>query len=144
MRPWLMLTLFMLVSPHVLAVYKCQSHGNVTYTDIPCGASQSELPSPPPPSDPSRARQQAQVDREHLSAIEKEAERTRRDIQKQLMAKEKAAKPVKQKCRALALQKRWSEEDANSASTQVSEKAYAMKKQAIRMAERFEAECGTD
>ena len=44
MRQGVLLLLLMTVSPPALAIHERESHGHVTYTDIPCGATQSELP----------------------------------------------------------------------------------------------------
>jgi hypothetical protein len=125
MRDGLLLSLLMAASMPAMAVYKCESQGRLTYTDIPCGAAQTELRLTPPPADAAAARQQAASERRQLAGIEKnqEAERVNREREQ--------------------LEKTWSDEDAASGSRTSSEKTQGLKKTARRKAERYDVECGT-
>ena len=71
MRDGILLSLLMAVSMPAMAVYKCESQGRVTYTDIPCGAAQTTLPPVPLPVDAAAAKQQAASEKRQLAAIEK-------------------------------------------------------------------------
>lgn len=145
MRQGVLLILLTAVSMPALAIYKCESHGHVTYTDAPCGAKQSELPPTPAASDPASARRQAASERQQLAVMEKEREKARavRERQQQRQERDKSAQAQKKKCTLLALEKKWSAEDAASATRTVSDKSLSVQRQARRKAERYEAECGT-
>lgn len=144
MQHWLLLSLLMAVSMPAMAVYKCESHGRITYTDIPCGAAQRELPLLPPPADAAGARQQAASERRQLATIEQshEAARASREREHKRHGLDKAALAGRKKCMLLGLEKKWSAEDAASTSHTVSEKNRGLKKTARRKAERYDAECG--
>ena len=139
-----LLSLLMAVSMPALAIYKCESHGRTTYTDTPCGAAQSELPPEAAPSDPAGARRQAASERSQLARIEKDQEKARasHERQQKRSEKDKTAQAHKNKCTLLALEKKWSAEDAASVTRMVSDKTDSLKRQARRKAERYEAECG--
>ena len=79
MRNGLLLSLLMAVSMPAMAIYKCESQGHVTYTDVPCGATRTALPPAPLPADAAGASQRATSERQQLAAIAKsqEAERLR-------------------------------------------------------------------
>ena len=141
-----LLSLLMTVSMPALAVYKCESHGRTTYTDTPCGAAQSELLPPAAPSDPAGARRQAASERSQLARIEKDQEQARasRERQQQRSQQDKAEQAHKKKCTLLALEMKWSAEDASSVTRTVSDKTESLKRQARRKAERHEAECGAN
>jgi hypothetical protein len=141
-----LLSLLMAVPMPALAVYKCESHGRTTYTDTPCGAAQSELPPLAPPSDPAGARRRAAGERSQLARIDKDLEQARasRERQQQRSQKDKADQAHKKKCTLLALEMKWSAEDASSVTRTVSDKTESLKRQARRKAERHEAECGAN
>jgi hypothetical protein len=145
MRDGLLLSLLMAVSTPAMAVYKCVSQDHVTYTDVPCGATQATLPPAPLPADAAGAEQQAASERRQLATIEKsqEAERVTREREQRRHKQDKAGLAHKKKCALLGLEKKWSAEDAASGSRIVSEKTHDLKKVARRKAERYDAECGS-
>ena len=145
MRDGLLLSLLMAVSMPAMAIYKCDSQGRITYTDIPCGAAQMELRPAPLPADAAAARQQAASAQRQLAGIEKiqEAERVAREREQRRHKQDKAEIAHKKKCTLLGLEKKWSAEDAASGSRTISEKTQGLKKAARRKAERYDAECGT-
>lgn len=144
MRNGLLLSLLMAVSMPALAVYKCESQGHVTYTDIPCGPTQTALPPVPLPMDAAAAREQTASERRQLAAIEKsrQAERAASERDRPRHKQDKAEAAHKKKCTLLGLEQKWTAEDAAVASHTVSEKTQGLKKTARRKAERYEAECG--
>ena len=141
MRSGMLWFLMMIAASPALAVYKCETRQGVLYTDAPCGDGQVELPPAPGASDPEGARRRALNDRKQLAAIEKEEERAQSERRRQETGREKVVASHKKRCSVLGLEKKWSAEDAASASHLVSDKAEALKRQARRKAERFEAEC---
>ena len=144
MRDGLLLSLLMAVSMPAMAVYKCESQGHVTYTDIPCGAAQTALPAVPLPADAAAAKQQAASEKRQLAAIEKsrQTERIASEREQRRRKQDKTETAHKKKCTLLELEKKWSAEDATAASRTISEKSQGLKKAARRKAERHEAECG--
>ena len=146
MRNGILLSLLMAVSMPAMAVYKCESQGHVTYTDIPCGTTQTTLPSPPLAADAATARQQAASEQKQLAAIEKSrtAERAASEREQRRHKPDKTELAHKKKCTLLGLEQKWSAEDAASESRTVSVRTQGLKKAARRKAERYEAECGPD
>jgi len=144
MRNGILLSLLMAVSMPAMAVYKCESQGRITYTDIPCGTTQTALPPLPYAADAAAATQQAASERRQLAAIEKsqQAERVANDREQQRHKRDKTDIAHKKKCRLLELESKWSAEDAAAGSHTVSDKSQTLKKAARRKAERYEAECG--
>nr|WP_314623861.1 DUF4124 domain-containing protein [uncultured Noviherbaspirillum sp.] len=147
MRNGILLSLLMAVSMPAAAVYKCESQGHVTYADMPCGPKQTAMPSLPflpPPADAAGAREQAANERRQLAAIAKsrEAERVASEREQWRQKSDKAGLAHQRKCASLALEKKWSAEDAGSLPHTVSEKTQGLKKAARRKAERHAAECG--
>jgi hypothetical protein len=143
MRNAILLSLLMAVSMPVLAVYKCESQGHVTYTDIPCGTGHTALPALPLPADAAGARQRAANEKRRLAAIEKgqEADRLGSEREQRRRKQDKTAIALQKKCALLGLERKWSAEDAAAESHSVSEKTQKLKKAAQRKAERHEAEC---
>ena len=143
MRNGILLSLLMAVSMPALAVYKCESHGRVTYTDLPCGAATMILP-PPLPQDAGSARRLAEAERRQLAAIEKrqESERAVAERERSRHKQDKSGLAHKKKCAKLELDRKWSAEDAATESHTVSEKTMGLTKTARRKAERYDAECG--
>ena len=107
MRHAALLSLLMAVSMPALAIYKCESHGRITYTDTPCSAAQSELPPPAAPSDPAGARRQAASERSQLARIEKNQEQARasHERQQKRSEKDKTAQAHKKNARCLRWKK---------------------------------------
>jgi flagellar biosynthesis GTPase FlhF len=146
MRNGILLSLLIAVSMPAMAVYKCESQGRITYTDIPCGTTQTALPPLPyaADADAAAARQQAASERRQLATIEKsqQAERAANDREQQRHKRDKSDIAHKKKCRMLELESKWSAEDAAAGSHTVSDKSQSLKKVARRKAERYETECG--
>lgn len=141
MRSGLLLLSMMIVATPALAVYKCETHEGILYTDIPCAVKQMKLPPPPAASDPATAQRLAQDNRRQLAIIEKEEERARNERRRQETGRENITTAGKKRCTLLGLEKKWSAEDAALAGRLVSEKSERLKRDARRKAERFDAEC---
>jgi hypothetical protein len=141
MRQSILLSVLMAVSMPALAIFKCESQGQFTYTDVPCSGKQAQLPPAIAPSDPDAARQRAASERSQVEHIEKDREKAQADLARQQQKKDKLALAQKKKCTLLALEKKWSEEDAAGASQLTIDKATAGRRRARQKAERYEAEC---
>ena len=129
---------FLLHAPSSFAVYKCTDHGSVIYSDQPCHGQQSTLSEPP--SSHATVTQQASLAREQAEIKRLQTLREQRERQDQhyrnMALRGQAAK--EKKCRALALQSKWKEEDARSAVFNAQVKA---RRNARRALEKYDSEC---
>ena len=122
------------------AIYKCEQAGVVTYTDIPCDGQQLSVTVPQKSHDTeektdekSLAREKKEVAR--LQAIREQRERQDKQIH-DLSARGAAAR--ERKCKSLALQLKWREEDLRDAPLNTQTKA---RKLARRAAEKYRTDC---
>ena len=129
--------------PDASAVNRCERQGRITYTDQRCAEGERETtalsPAPAPAREPAAAdtvrlqRERAEVAR--MQALREQRERQERQI-RDLAARGSAAR--ERKCRALALQLKWREEDLREAPLDKAGKARIRQR---RAAEKFDAEC---
>jgi hypothetical protein len=122
------------------AIYKCEQDDVITYTDIPCDGQQLSVTVPQKPRDTeeksdekSLAREKKEVAR--LQAIREQRERQDKQIH-DLSARGAAAR--ERKCKSLALQMKWREEDLRDAPLNTQTKA---RKMARRAAEKYRTDC---
>jgi hypothetical protein len=141
----LWLPLLIAFSSPALAVYKCESNGEITYSDKACpGGKILELDAPlrstAPASDPSNNQQQ-QVTREkdQLKRLENLRHKREAQEQKEQLKVNKLNAAKQRKCAALALRSKWSSEDATAANGKSTDKA---RRNAMRSAEKYAVECG--
>ncbi len=130
----------MCTTPPAAAIYKCEQSGVVTYTDIPCDGQQLSVPALEKPretegktDDISLVREKKEVAK--LQAIREQRERQDKQIH-DLSARGAAAR--ERKCKSLALQLKWREEDLREAP--LTEQAKA-RKMARRAAEKYRTDC---
>lgn len=118
------------------AIYKCEQAGVVTYTDIPCDGQQLPVAVPDKPhetDDKSLAREKREVAK--LQAIREQRERQDKQI-RDLSTRGAAAR--ERKCKSLALQLKWREEDVRDAPMGAQDKA---RKMARRATEKYRNDC---
>ncbi len=122
------------------AIYKCEQDGVVTYTDIPCDGQQLSVTMPQKSrateektDEKSLAREKKEVAK--LQAIREQRERQDKQI-RDLSARGAAAR--ERKCKSLALQLKWREEDLRDAPLGSQDKA---RKMARRAAEKYRNDC---
>jgi hypothetical protein len=140
----LLISILVTLSAPALAIYKCESSGKVSYSQFPCPSGNSEILSGqandnPPLSEVGQARQQAAQDKHEATRLQKTRHQreAKEEKEQQRIARVNAAK--RKKCAALALRKKWTADDALSASGRAAEGA---KRKAQRAAEKYEMECG--
>jgi hypothetical protein len=133
------LSLFCFTSP-ASAIYKCEQDDVITYTDIPCDGQELSVTLPQKSrsaeeksDDKLLAREKKEV--EKLQAIREQRERQDKQI-RDLSARGAAAR--ERKCKSLALQLKWREEDLREAP--LTEQAKA-RKMARRAAEKYRTDC---
>ena len=122
------------------AIYKCEQDDVITYTDIPCDGQELSVTVPQKSrsadeksDDKLLAREKKEV--EKLQAIREQRERQDKQI-RDLSARGAAAR--ERKCKSLALQLKWREEDLREAP--LTEQAKA-RKMARRAAEKYRTDC---
>jgi hypothetical protein len=133
------LSCLLLTSFSAHAVYKCISHGEVVYTDKACDGGQLSLPeSPGSESQRNHQNESLAKDRAEISRLQKFREqRDRQDQQiRDLSARGAAAR--ERKCKTLALQLRWREEDLREAPLHTQHKA---RTRVRRASEKLAMEC---
>lgn len=122
------------------AIYKCEQDDVITYTDIPCDGQELSVTVP----QKSRSAEEKSDDKllsrekkevEKLQAIREQRERQDKQI-RDLSARGAAAR--ERKCKSLALQPKWREEDLREAP--LTEQAKA-RKMARRAAEKYRTDC---
>lgn len=119
------------------AVYRCEQQGSVIYTEFPCAGREVDIATSAPPqrnnSDPLK-RERSEVSR--LQKLREQRERQDQQI-RDLAARGAAAR--EKKCRSLALQLKWREEDVRESTMDKSQKALTRLR---RAQEKFASECG--
>lgn len=124
------------LSPAASAVQRCDIGGKPVYTDLPCEG--RALPPPPPPPAAPVNDDQLKRERVELNQLQKLREqRERQDQQIRDLAARGAAAREK-KCRSLAQQVKWREEDLRASTLDKAEKVRIRLRQAQ---ERFALEC---
>ena len=124
------------VTPPAAAIYKCEQAGVFTYTDIPCDGQQLSITAPEKPQEAenkSLVREKKEVAK--LQAIREQRERQDKQI-RDLALRGAAAR--ERKCKSLALQLKWREEDLRDAPLHAQIKA---RKMARRAAEKYRNDC---
>lgn len=128
--------LLVLFSLPAAAIYKCEQHGRLTYSDSPCAGQQSEMTAPAANTsrhDAEMTRAQSEIRRLQNSREQKE----RQDQQfRNLALRGQVAR--QKKCRALALQSKWKQEDAQLAPLASQTKT---RRVARRAEEKYQSEC---
>ena len=127
---------FLLITPPAAAIYKCKQAGVMTYTDTPCDGEQLSVAVPEPAresEDKSLLREKKEAAR--LQALREQRERQDKQI-RDLSARGAAAR--ERKCKSLALQLKWREEDLRDAPLGSQDKA---RKMARRAAEKYRNDC---
>jgi hypothetical protein len=129
--------LFTSFSAH--AVYKCMHHGEVIYTDQACDGGQLSLPESPT-SESHSNNQNDSLAKDHAEIVRLQKFREQRERQDQqirdLSARGAAAR--EHKCKTLALQVRWREEDLKDAPLHTQHKA---RTRVRRASEKYAMEC---
>ena len=131
----------LLVSLSAQAVYKCAStESGITYSDIPCNASAEKLKQPPtqpekPPVKDQHAREKAELNRlQNLREL-----RERQDTQI-LHMQQRSLEAKRKRCQALALDKKWKQEDASTVNLTLKQQEQAQKK-LRRATEKYQTSC---
>jgi hypothetical protein len=136
----LMLSVALCASAPAFAIYKCETAGQVSYSDTPCAGGRMLDIGSGSTSDERRAANQAAQEKKLLKRLQDERH-------KQLAIDEKAHQRAarteavrRNKCESLDRRQRWAHEDAALATGKSAERA---RRKARRADEQFHESCGT-
>ena len=139
---WISLTLLsclLLTSYTAHAVYKCMRNGEIIYTDKACDGGQLSLPnSPTSESQRSNQNESLAKDRAEISRLQKFREQRERQEQQIRDLSARGAAARERKCKSLALQLRWREEDFREAPLHKQDKERVRVR---RASEKYAMEC---
>ncbi len=141
LMPWIAVIIGFTSVP-ALAIHRCEAQGTVTYSDRPCQNSSDVRVDPATP--PSSAQQQTASDAAQqrqaaeLARLQQQRELRERQDQRIRDLAARGAAAREKKCRTLALQLRWREEDLREASLKQEANA---RKRLRRTEERYRDEC---
>jgi hypothetical protein len=139
---WISLTLLsclLFTSYSAHAVYKCMRNGEIIYTDKACDGGQLSLPnSPTSESQRSNQNESLAKDRAEISRLQKFREQRERQEQQIRDLSARGAAARERKCKSLALQLRWREEDFREAPLHKQDKERIRVR---RASEKYAMEC---
>ena len=135
-------------SPPTSIAYRCRQGDAVTYTDTACddgiAVASWDLRQPATlKADGSAERQRAATEKSTLRELESARHREEMIAEKQARRARAAAANRQKKCTALALRKKWLEQDAAIAPYSTSHSARKARNHARFLADRYVLECGT-
>jgi hypothetical protein len=135
--------LFALIAAPAFAVYKCESNGQVTYSDAPCRGKTlslaNSIDAEVPGTNVASAKEKLAREKKEVTRLEKERHKREAAEEKEQKKVAKADAVKRKKCSTLAHRKKWADEDAAAATGKSREKA---QRKARRAAETHQAECG--
>lgn len=137
----LLLLALIFFSAPASAIYKCESGGQIIYSDMPCpgGKAISIKEFVAPASDNGAAQKQLQQDKKELQHLQNQREKVEAQEARQQAKRYKTAEAQKKKCAESAQRVKWANEDAANAPVKSSERA---KQKARRTTEKHQLSCG--
>ncbi|RQO36138.1 hypothetical protein DBR37_07365 [Herminiimonas sp. KBW02] len=142
--PFLLLfALFSLPLP-ALAIYKCESGGKISYSDLPCNGTGTKqrferIITPPPSSDTHLAQENLIREKRILQAMETQRRKEEASAEKERQRIYKEQERKRKRCATLEQRARWAKEDAARASVK---RMAREQRKAQRAAEKLQLECG--
>jgi hypothetical protein len=128
----------LLATAPAMAVYRCESKGQVSYQDAPCPGGRQVETIETNPRDAEAARKRAATERKLLKQIQSDKQREDAAAAKESSAAAKRSAAKEKKCAGLARRRQWTMEDAAVARGKAIEPA---KRKARRADEVFQQEC---
>lgn len=135
--PALIAALALCFSTPALAVYKCESAGKVTYSDLPCP--DGKLLDIAVPAAPEASDRQLAQEKKALAQLEKERHKREALEDRERKAANRADAAKRKKCGALARRQSHADELVRTSVGKANERA---KLKARQVAENYEAACG--
>ncbi len=133
--------LLLLVSLSAQAVYKCAStESGITYSDIPCNASAEKLKQPITQSEKPSVKDQHAREKAELNRLQNLRELRERQDTQILHMQQRSLEAKRKRCQALALDKKWKQEDASAVNLTLKQQEQAQKK-LRRATEKYQTSC---
>ena len=128
------------ISTPAAAVYKCESNGKFSYSDLPCATGKESSLSWAKPTEENmeQAQRQAQKERNEAQRLENARLKEERASNTLRIKLAKAHAARQKKCQSLALRLKWSEEEAAAATGRAGERA---RRKARQKSEQYALEC---
>jgi hypothetical protein len=131
----------LLVSLSAQAVYKCtSSESGITYSDIPCNASAEKLKQPSIQSEKSSVKDQYAREKAELNRLQNLRELRERQDTQILHMQQRSLEAKRKRCQALALDKKWKQEDASNVNLTLKQQEQVQKK-LRRATEKYQTNC---
>ena len=131
----------LLVSLSAQAVYKCAStESGITYSDIPCNASAEKLKQPITQSEKPSVKDQHAREKAELNRLQNLRELRERQDTQILHMQQRSLEAKRKRCQALALDKKWKQEDASTVNLTLKQQEQAQKK-LRRATEKYQTSC---
>ena len=133
--------LLLLVNFSAQAVYKCAStESGITYSDIPCNASAEKLKQPITQSEKPSVKDQHAREKAELNRLQNLRELRERQDTQILHMQQRSLEAKRKRCQALALDKKWKQEDASTVNLTLKQQEQAQKK-LRRATEKYQTSC---
>jgi hypothetical protein len=133
--------ILLLVSLSAQAVYKCAStESGITYSDIPCNASAEKLKQPITQSEKASVKDQYAKEKVELNRLQNLRELRERQDTQILHMQQRSLEAKRKRCQALALDKKWKQEDASTVNLTLKQQEQAQKK-LRRATEKYQTSC---
>jgi len=131
----------LLVSLSAQAVYKCAStESGIIYSDIPCNASAEKLKQPITQSEKPSMKDQHVREKAELNRLQNLRELRERQDTQILHMQQRSLEAKRKRCQALALDKKWKQEDASTVNLTLKQQEQAQKK-LRRATEKYQTNC---
>jgi len=133
--------LLLLVNFSAQAVYKCAStESGITYSDIPCNASAEKLKQPITQSEKPSVKDQHAREKAELNRLQNLRELRERQDTQILHMQQRSLEAKRKRCQALALDKKWKQEDASNLNLTLKQQEQVQKK-LRRATEKYQTNC---
>jgi hypothetical protein len=133
--------LLLLVNFSAHAVYKCAStESGITYSDIPCNASAEKLKQPITQSEKPSVKDQHAREKAELNRLQNLRELRERQDTQILHMQQRSLQAKRKRCQALALDKKWKQEDTSTVNLTLKQQEQAQKK-LRRATEKYQTSC---
>ncbi len=133
--------LLLLVSLSAQAVYKCAfTESGITYSDIPCNASAEKLKQPITQSEKPSVKDQHAREKVELNRLQNLRELRERQDTQILHMQQRSLEAKRKRCQALALDKKWKQENASTVNSTLKQQEQAQKK-LRRATEKYQTSC---
>jgi len=145
--PSLLLSVFLLfISFPALAIYKCESGGKISYSDLPCTDTQANsktqrIAIPAAPPDSHIAQEKMMQDKKFLQVIEADRRKEKTSAEKERQRRYREQESKRKRCASLEQRARWAQE--NAVRTNIKNMSRERRK-AQRATEKYELECGKE